>query len=75
MGLWDASPVGLQSQTFLRLFSQVLVLKVGVPVVGYQPFALRKKLRALSFLLTMGRCTRGGVCGEIVPQPLLPALI
>lgn len=63
MGLWGPCPVGLQSQTLFRLFSQVLILKVGVTVVGYQTFALRKKLRVLRFLLIMGRGTLGGVCG------------
>ena len=33
------SPVGFQSQMFRELVSQVLVLKPGVPNVGYEPFA------------------------------------
>ena len=33
------SPVGLQSLIFWELLSQVLVLAIGVPNVGYEPFA------------------------------------
>lgn len=35
----SCEPLGFQSQMFLVFISQVKVLKVGVPDVGYEPFA------------------------------------
>lgn len=39
------------------------------------PLLLREKLWVLSSLPIVGRHTRDGVYGEIVSQPLLPALV
>lgn len=44
VGFIGASPVGLQSYVFGGLISQVLVLKVGVPDVGFEPLFLREKI-------------------------------
>lgn len=51
------------------LISQVQVLKIGVPSVGFNSFAPPGGATGFEFPLDRG------VYGEIVPQPLLPALM
>lgn len=41
----------------------------------WHPSLLKEKLQILSFLLIMGRYAGGGIYGEIVSRPFLPALI
>lgn len=41
--------------------------------VGYEPFALEGEILVLSSLPSVGWHAWGGVYGEIVSQPLLPA--
>ena len=60
---------------FWELLSPLQVLKVGVSDMRFDPLALREKLQVLSSLLIVGHCTRGGVYGEIVSQPLLSSLM
>ena len=62
VGLMGTSPIGLQSQMFLGLVSQLLVLKVGVPDVGYEPFAPQGEAPVLSSLLTVSGHPRWGLC-------------
>lgn len=55
----------------MGLVSQVQVLKVGVLMWGSNPLVLRVKPGILSSILIVGCCTRGGVYGKIMLQPLL----
>lgn len=72
----NKSPVDFQSQMFWGVMSTVKVLIVGVPDVGYEPFAPQGEGSGVCFLLTVGRCDWGGVYGEIVSQLLiLPASV
>lgn len=40
------------------------VLKVGVPIVGLEPFGLQGEALGLELLVAMGRCTGIGVYGR-----------
>lgn len=43
-------------------------------MLGSNPLLIREKLEVVSFLQIVGHCTRAGVYGKIVSQPLLPTL-
>lgn len=57
---------------FWRLISQVQVLKVGVPDVGFKPLLLRGKLGVVSSPWTVGGHARGGTYDKAVSQSPLP---
>ena len=59
---------------FWGLGSQVLVLKVGVPNVGYES-APQGEAPGFEFPQDCGSQGWGEVSGEILSQPLLPSLV
>ena len=67
------SPIGLQSQTFWGLIFQLPVLKIGLPNVGYEPFAPQGEALGFEFPPDCGSLHQDGVYGEIVSQPFPPA--
>ena len=75
VGLVGVSPVGLQIQVFGGLICQVLVLKVGVPDVGYEPCTPWGEVPGLRSLLTACSRAWGGVYGESASQPFLSASV
>lgn len=58
---------------FWGFTSENLVLKFGVSHVEFKPFA-PEEAPALEFPI-VGPCARGGACGEIASELLLPALM
>ena len=54
VSLVDVSSIGLQSQVFWRLMSQVPILKVGVPDVVYEPFTPQGDALFFEFLPNYG---------------------
>lgn len=56
-------PVGLKSQMFWELISQVTVLKVGVPDVGYESFVPEGEAPCVEFPPDFGGPVWGGASG------------
>lgn len=61
----DDSPVSFQARCPKGL-SLVKILKVGVPVVGFKPFAPHGAAPGFGFFPTMGHCAWCGVYDETV---------
>lgn len=71
----ETRPVGFQSQKFCSLVSQVHVLKVVVPDVGFKPFTPQGETRGCEFLIKFRLPQWGWGLREIVSQPLLPVSV
>lgn len=74
-GSMGRKPTGFQSQMFWGLISQVPVLKIGVPVVGYKPFTAQREAQGFEFPPGFGFLCLCGVHGETVDWPSLPTLM
>lgn len=59
VGLLGVSPIGLQSQMFWGLNSHVLMLKVGVPNVGYKARAVQGEALGFEFPPNCGLLYQG----------------
>lgn len=66
MGPKAMHPIGFQRQMFWGLLFQVLVLKPGVPNVGYKPFAPQGEALGFEFPPNFGMPCQVWGLGEIV---------
>lgn len=71
----NASPVGFKARCFRGYVSQVQVLNVGVPDVGFKPFTPQGEAPGFEFTPNCGLPCCQWVYGGIVSQPLLPASV
>ena len=73
---WTESLLVFKDRCLGSFLSQVWVLRVGEPNVGFKHFAPQGKTwGVLSSLLIIDCCVGGGVYGDIVSQPLPPFLM
>ena len=71
----DRNAIGFQHSVFWGLVSQGKVIEAGVPNVEDKTFASQGKAPGFEFPPVAGAHARGGVNGQIVFRPHIPASV